>query len=483
MDSAQTQMNEMDAATWHVLRRKKRRRTIVKGIGLLALVPMVALVWVGVLYVRVSVLKPKVTRDYVAELNAEVAGVPESERAWPTLREAHLAKLRIVKSRDWSQGFPVYWDAPEYAAVAARMEEIEDELAKVREASRRPKMGKMFAVTADEEYERQLAEATGEVYEVMETAEASGFLLDVRFDELSVMRDFARDMAMSMVVSAGEGDGRGTADDFVTMLHLARLGGQNASLIGQLIQIAIEELGFKTLREVLMRNRGLFDAADLAMLDEALRTVGRSAVWADNGMPMMVMDTALEEMWFEDIVQRVFTDDGQGNGKMTVEGAKLFMEHVMGEAPSAASRWGATMMAMTSASRAELTAQHRTFFESFEKATMQRPWERDAALLAMPPRMGQGGVLNPQLMLDMLLPAISRAAERADGVNASREEALTVVALERYRREHGVYPAALEALVPGLLPGLPRNVSDGEVVEYRQVGDGYSLGGVEYFVK
>lgn len=57
----------------------------------------------------------------------------------------------------------------------------------------------------------------------------------------------------------------------------------------------------------------------------------------------------------------------------------------------------------------------------------------------------------------------------------------TLIALERYRLEHGGYPERLEQLVPGLLPQMPVDVPDARMwskkpaPDYRRRGDSYEL--------
>jgi hypothetical protein len=74
----------------------------------------------------------------------------------------------------------------------------------------------------------------------------------------------------------------------------------------------------------------------------------------------------------------------------------------------------------------------------------------------------------------------SRGLTRVFDVEIARDVALTAVALKRYQLRHGQYPAALSALVPELLPAVPRDPADGQPLRYRLEPDGtyllYSVG-------
>ncbi len=57
--------------------------------------------------------------------------------------------------------------------------------------------------------------------------------------------------------------------------------------------------------------------------------------------------------------------------------------------------------------------------------------------------------------------------------------AVAACAVERYRLEHGDWPASLSALVPALLPAVPDDPCDGQPLRYRRLADGvviYSIG-------
>jgi hypothetical protein len=76
--------------------------------------------------------------------------------------------------------------------------------------------------------------------------------------------------------------------------------------------------------------------------------------------------------------------------------------------------------------------------------------------------------------------SLSRVLPRVFVAEASRELALTALALKRYQLRHGQFPADLSALVPGFLPSLPRDPADGQALRYRPKPDGtfllYSIG-------
>lgn len=77
-------------------------------------------------------------------------------------------------------------------------------------------------------------------------------------------------------------------------------------------------------------------------------------------------------------------------------------------------------------------------------------------------------------------PAYRRAWEVTFEILTSHQLLVTAVALRRYALRHAVFPETLDALVPDLMPEVPRDFMDGQSLRYRRKGDGsfllYSVG-------
>lgn len=86
----------------------------------------------------------------------------------------------------------------------------------------------------------------------------------------------------------------------------------------------------------------------------------------------------------------------------------------------------------------------------------------------------------PKLLSGLLMPAMDKAAKKFASMEARRRCALTALAVERYRLEHGnELPGELSALVPKYLPGVPEDPFDGKPIRFRRLGKGfvvYSVG-------
>jgi hypothetical protein len=80
----------------------------------------------------------------------------------------------------------------------------------------------------------------------------------------------------------------------------------------------------------------------------------------------------------------------------------------------------------------------------------------------------------------MLLPALTRSAEKFARGQTCADLARVACALERYRLAQGSYPEYLDALAPQFLAKLPHDVINGQPFKYRRTDDGrfvlYSVG-------
>ena len=78
---------------------------------------------------------------------------------------------------------------------------------------------------------------------------------------------------------------------------------------------------------------------------------------------------------------------------------------------------------------------------------------------------------DPQgLVVGLLLPALGRAVKVDDQVALRRQGALAMLAVERYQRATGAYPADLAAVVAkGLVAAVPTDPVTGKPLGYRRL--------------
>jgi hypothetical protein len=72
----------------------------------------------------------------------------------------------------------------------------------------------------------------------------------------------------------------------------------------------------------------------------------------------------------------------------------------------------------------------------------------------------------------LIMPAMTKVAERYRRGVGNLRCAFVAAALERYRRKHGRWPETLDALVPNYLPAVPTDPQDGKPLRFKRRPDG-----------
>ena len=177
-----------------------------------------------------------------------------------------------------------------------------------------------------------------------------------------------------------------------------------------------------------------------------------------------LINLEMEKVFTYDYIQRSFTDDGKGGGRMLARGAAL-----------AVGDWKTGLWRFVSLSypdRREMTAKIDQYFELFGQLLDITPWQ-------LHQKGGPGEweeIARNSLFLKITAPAYGMAGEIGWRMKTDRTALLTVLALQRYEKDNGAYPENLRALVEsGYLEKLPMDpYSDGPLV-YKKTDEGFIL--------
>jgi len=179
-----------------------------------------------------------------------------------------------------------------------------------------------------------------------------------------------------------------------------------------------------------------------------------------------VFSLEAEKVFWYDAIQRTFTDNGQGGGRLLVRG----LPYVVTD------DWKQNLWRFVSFSYPDRKDAVMKIDKYFMKAD---------ELFALSPRdLHNQGIdpnewaeaLQPSFMLKMQGPAHYRVGQITWRMKTGREALLTVLAVMSYEKEKGQYPASLDELLEaGYLKKLPMDpYSDGPLV-YRRTESGFLL--------
>ncbi len=457
-----------------IRRAKKRQRPVVWQA--FAWARLCFAVFFGVYFVAALYLmtgSPSVTTDYLVILNRKAAGVPADEAAWPIYREA-LLEMGYSEHGD-DRKFPI--DAhyrpgdEEWPQLSVFLTEHAGALARVREAADREKSGYLmgFHTTPDDAI---IFEPWDGVEDPYSGPHPSLMRLDI-LKNLGPMRLLARLMSADCARALEAGDADTAYADILTQLGLARHTAEQATLVSGLVRISILAHTYKTTQEVLVSRPDLWT-------DEQLRNLAHRFAAIDIRPEDMLNGGRL---YFYDYLQRTYTDDGHGGGRVVSplpDDLQIIRGSTAKDVAGIASR---PALAAMMAPRDEIRKMYDGLMDRAIIETRRPLWLHDEseAVEETVEKLRQSSMRNRIRYMPVLLSMTFHSTVRTTLQTEAglRDGVLVGIGLELYRREYGAWPGALEELVPGYLPGVPVDRLTGEAVRYLVTEDGpvvYSVG-------
>jgi hypothetical protein len=444
---------------WHVLNFAVRVMAVVFAIY-------------AVLLIRFCLAQPRPSVDYIAKQNVTVSGIAGADRAWPLWRRAILACSDSAKG-----GKVVFSEAvvgtkgekPTWSKTVTWLDEHAAGMEIARAAGRKPAMGFILGPTgsaADPSLGWSFADQT--------TTEP---LMSISLPHLNYLRKMSDFLSLDARLAAEHTEGARVEADLLAMLGLGRqLRGSDSFLVIQWLGLELSDEALRRLQSVLFTHPGALTDDQLVRLAHAL---SGPRVAAD------LLTFRGDRDIFDDIVQRAYTDDGHGDGHLTLAGlhfiAKLNLMNPESD-PGLLPGWAeAPTLPLFAASRAQVLAKYDRLQDKAE-ANLRRPI-REVDLSAVKSQIT--ALMYSRVsrlrfaLLYKLMPAVPMSQEACEKYLGERDGVVVGIALELYRRHDGHYPASLGQLTPELLPEIPVDRITGDPVKYKLI-DGepivYSVG-------
>lgn len=468
-----------DAA--RMIRRAKRRcRPLLWFLWLRAWQALGAFVGVTILFyavllVRFSMGEPTITRNFTREINQSILSSPPEDRAWPVYARVVTAFGQPpVSSAAHGDFFAARPGDPEWDALAGYLRAHSDDLDELRLATRLPAMGLPLTDAVPPELhglQRRVAAASNLPEPTFNPPSDNPMMVSVLLPNLGHARMLARALCADARLACSDGDPERALADWTAALDLSAHQVEHRTLISALVSIAIDALVFERVGEALAEDPSAFTDAQLARLAHRLGAV-REMPLAD------AMEG--ERAFFLDVLQRAYTDDGKGDGRITPEGFALmhgFTEGVGSDAGASDHFSGAALLAID-VGRKRMRETHERVLDATLRYAQIRLWRRGTLeTTAEIERIAADPIRRASMMpIVILTPALEKAALAGDFHALRRDVTLTVIALELHRRRQGAYPATLDALVPAFIPAVATDLFIGEPVRYLLGGAPWSDG-------
>lgn len=442
-----------------------------------------ALLYLGLAIYFVSG-KPTLSTDYVAKINARVGTVPESERAWPVYRDL-AAALKADPALDPKTDLGFYGLGPTQTArrwekVSAWLKANPQMLALADQATSKPRMGFIYGSngTAKEFFDSRNQSAPDP------NAPFFNSVTSLLLPQLTKMRTVAEMIAGDARLAAEEGDAQRWMKRIEQLRVVADQSREPGFLINYLVMIGIEAMRLTQIERMLVERPNLLS-------DDQLAELAHRNAWYRGKSDLINYE--LERMGFADVIQRIYTDDGHGDGRISPRGLNNFHlisnpNDTQGLFPSGGNyAIELTKVALSPAavlvmaSRKEMTDKYNAYMDRSE-ARLHRPWHQYVNDPLFVEIQGINRSTRDSLkyaLLNMLMPSLDRSNVTAERLATHRDAMQIAIALELFKRRTGNYPNNLSDLSPRLLPAVPADPCDGLPMRYKLV-DGkplvYSIG-------
>lgn len=442
--------------------------------------------------------KPQPRVDYLAQINKPALEAADHDKGWTIYRDlwtkhgfseggGFRSPEMYLRDEDGNYGRMVRpSDGPKWQAAIEGMAKIEDLLEGFRVGGVRPSFGVplQMDLTRYSEADFKALFPTRDYAKTLEehangtNANNSSMmtLISTLIPHVQVMREAARLLTFDTRWALEQGDVERATRNIEAMLGISSQVTEDKFLISTLVGYAIHAITLNVIDECL--HAGVrFDDGQLERIQNAVA----------NARIEKMIDLASEKAMFMDIIQKSYTDDGQGDGRMTSAGLKLWNETAtQASFSSEETKWslGSAVqytLAPTSllflATRRQLTEKTNEFFDRADQAIMAKASDNN------PRGRGDLSALEKDLEslpisyqpLKLLFPAILMCDQATQRGQINSNAVLTALAVIRYERKHGSLPESLDEIVGEYLKEVPLDLLDGKPLRYRRQNGGFII--------
>lgn len=425
------------------------KRLILKAV--LATLAIVVLVY-GSAVVYLSSRTVIVATDPLAALRETFPKAPPPDQAaWPKIREA-LTSLGLGAEPTNTAIADALGAGPgdeAWPTITAWIDSKSSTIAGLRAATKRQSLGFPVATTltgADVSYFGAIA---GPVDDSTWSDRERFPLLDLAQPYLGSLRTTARILATDLLRAAELQDGARATDDAEALMALANHAVEARTLLADFAAISIRARAVRTVMRVIESTPDAFTNEQLSRIQAALRSVPAK---------LERIDLTAERLLFQDLVQRMYSDDGNGDGWFVPTWNQRKAISVI-ESGSREMRPKVSLLAMAAfsaplrpigsplvAGRRETLAHHAATLDRIEaaqgtdiKTALMQSRAIESDLIAT---LDDSGHATAWLLESLLVFPLSRNLVNITLDRAMRDAACIAIAAERFRRSTGAWPAS-----------------------------------------
>lgn len=411
--------------------------------------------------------RPTPRINYIQLINGRTDQTPQDQLGWPVYRRAILAvgpvnfgggeldKLLFPKP-----GVESLLKVESTPELTRWLRENVAAVELLRQAARKPTLGFLLGPDGSVNDPELWPGRTRKSWEDV----SDDMLMSVLLPHLGTMRTAAKILAADACLARSDGDRQQWFADIDALIGMAGQLRDHEFLVCDLVSMTVRFMLLQEIEQTLIDDARFLSDTDLQLIAHRLAK-------PDNVADLISFRG--ERMSFHDVVQRTYTDNGRGDGRLTPAGVRLLQN--IGRIGTDKDKELVGHMVVGSAAVLVAPSRHEVLAE------FDRLLDMGEAKLSRPVREADWTAYNQQAarvkdsllarvdcdLLSVLLPSLSHAPQEAERYLGRRDGILTALALELYRRHHGAYPDTLSQVTPDLLPIVPTDRITGQPTHYR----------------
>ena len=301
--------------------------------------------------------------------------------------------------------------------------------------------------------------------------------------QLASLRDAAKIIAIDMMMAVEKADGERATRDAEAIIALSIHAQEGRILIGDLVGMSIRSIVVNRILMALEWKPNTFTDSQLKRLQNALRSVPPA---------LERPDFTSERLMFEDIVQRVYTDDGHGDGRFAPQWKQLRLISAL-ESASAGNhgkKQGATTQLTLLTS---WLSQPFAFYAIAGRKEALDHYDASMKRLASQPNDSLNDAVTASAIADekfvesmtahgarfflegILMPALGKVEFNFQIERANRDACVISIAAELYHRANGKWPASATDLAPLCNGNAPRDSWNGKSILMETDANGFRM--------
>ena len=414
-------------------------RTLLKRIALTSLLLLgIYLIWCTIIWNR----QPTIAVDYLAITNSKALSVSEEDAAYPLYLDAAIARKGNEEPGfydEYEDPIRPHWPHQggweEFAKWLHQNSEIVE---LIREAGRKPDSGYVFGRTIEKETLLWGEEWSSQWDQNENLTIMDGSLINVTLPALGMFKRLGFILQYDARQAAFEGDQSRFISDVQAMLNIARHIKEPPTIIGDLVSLSILAMANDVAGETLALSPEIFDTEHLMLLSELL--LGSDELYE--------VRPESERLVMLDTMQRLYTDDGNGDGSFIVQSLPIlefvttFSDDSISTLHQVVAFLSGPIVSWRVASRQETLAEFNRLFDSqIEHGNL--PLYLRESKMQYPREVKDDWARSKFIIVDVMISPMDRVLDNEFYRRAIRDAVVAAIAMELYRRAEGKWPTQL----------------------------------------